>query len=560
VLQVDGIASGVPDRFIIETLPIAGATTPCPVTLGPAPASLPSTGATSGIAVTTAANCFWRVTTAEPWIEIVDDVGIGSGTATIAVASNYSTVSRTGKVAVNGVEIAISQGPGAPVSGALPQIIEPSSGSFRSQTFAVRLTNAAGLSSAYVSFGNSPAGPGTCTVEFNRAANSFRLLDDTATSWSSGDFGAFANSQCGLIFPTAYVSGSMIVLTLPIDFSGSFVGQRDVSVIALDPQGSSGWRKRGSYNIVAVSNASEVGVVTMLPESGSGNVKTFTGIFKHTGGVGQLYLGYMLFLRTPNIVSYTAKSSCLVEYNRISNGMRLINDAGDDWLGPLIGIPVGTPGARLTNAQCSLDIGAAKATARQDTMVVEAPVTFHSASPVTMTFLQAFDVIGRYTGMTQMGTWITGLPATPAPGPAIASVTRTSSGNSHTFSINASHTGGASKLASLHLRFGATIVAPEFCHVYYLPAENAINLVGDAGTPAGANLPLGGAGTLSNSRCTVTAAGATRVVSGDALAVTLPVLFHNVAAFEGDRNVYVNAFDVFGNLTHWVSAGSVRVQ
>ena len=41
------------------------------------------------------------------------------------------------------------------------------------------------------------------------------------------------------------------------------------------------------------------------------------------GGATQHYLGYMLFLPTPNVVNFTATGSCLVEYNRISNGMRL---------------------------------------------------------------------------------------------------------------------------------------------------------------------------------------------------------------------------------------------
>src|SRR5215204_5388808 len=62
----------------------------------------------------------------------------------------------------------------------------------------------------------------------------------------------------------------------------------------------------------------------------------------YTGGATQHYLGYILFLPTPNVVNYRATGSCLVEYNRISHGMRLIDNAGTGWLGGISGITLGT--------------------------------------------------------------------------------------------------------------------------------------------------------------------------------------------------------------------------
>ena len=167
--------------------------------------------------------------------------------------------------------------------------------------------------------------------------------------------------------------------------------------------------------------AATPGVLSLIPTTGSGYIGSFTGTFTHTGGATQHYLGYMLFLPTPNVVNYTATGSCLVEYNRISNGMRLIDNAGTGWLGGQSGIPLGTPGAVLTNNQCTVNVQNATAFVAGNTMSVNVPVTFQATlGPVLGTFLQALDVNGVWTGMTQFGNWV--LPGAPQTrsGPAIS--------------------------------------------------------------------------------------------------------------------------------------------
>ena len=63
-------------------------------------------------------------------------------------------------------------------------------------------------------------------------------------------------------------------------------------------------------------------VVSLAPLNGSGPTATFTSVYRHTGGVDQIYLAYLLILPTPNVVQYTATGSCLIEYNRFANGKR----------------------------------------------------------------------------------------------------------------------------------------------------------------------------------------------------------------------------------------------
>jgi hypothetical protein len=322
---------------------------------------------------------------------------------------------------------------------------------------------------------------------------------------------------------------------------------------------SSLWRKRGAIE-VADDGPLGVGVQLLLPVSGSGKTNGFKAIFTHGGGPTAHYLGYILFLKTPNIVWYTAKDSCLVEYNRISNGMRLVNDQGDGWIGPPEGTPLGAP-TSLTNGVCSVNLATARATVNATTMMVEADVTFHSGTPVMATFLQAFDVTGKYTGMTQMGSWSPTIGG-PLLGPAITGVAPSAAaGSSTVVAVTASHTGGTSNLSTVHLRVAPEIVTDNACQVIYFAAENTLNLVADSGlTLVGpTNVPVGAPGTLSNSRCSLSTASASRSTTGSSVTVHIPLTL-NPQTFDGYQRIYANAFDNVGNLSHWVTGGIFRVE
>src|SRR5688500_6201009 len=117
-------------------------------------------------------------------------------------------------------------------------------------------------------------------------------------------------------------------------------------------------------------------VLSLAPLNGLGSTATFTSVYRHTGGVNQNYLGYLLILPTPNIVWFTATGSCLIEHNRISNGMRLINDAGTGWLGGESGVPVGPGGTILSNSYCSVNTAQAVRSLVGTDMTVVVPVTF----------------------------------------------------------------------------------------------------------------------------------------------------------------------------------------
>jgi hypothetical protein len=330
--------------------------------------------------------------------------------------------------------------------------------------------------------------------------------------------------------------------------------------LAMDGNGGdSGWNQLGTWTVSVPDSGPSV--VSFAPLTGTGSSSSFTAQFFHAGGAGQHYLGYILFLPTPNAVSFNATGSCMVEYNRISNAMRLINDAGTNWLPGVLGIPL-AQGGSLSNSHCTLDVTHSSALINGTTMTVTAAMTFNpSFTGQLATFLQSFDVTGAYTGMTQFGNWLVSSGA-QKPGPYVVSLSPASgAGSSATWSFTAGHTSGVSSLAFVTLLISSAIEGGAPCQAFYFPAANTLNLVNDGGTAMVSTngIAPGTAGSLANSRCTINTGGATKMISGNNVTVSLPMTF-NTGTFGGVKSVYVNAFDNFGLLSHWVTGGTWTVQ
>lgn len=345
-------------------------------------------------------------------------------------------------------------------------------------------------------------------------------------------------------------------IKLSVRAVNGFVGLKKVFVWPSGARGG-GWTQRATWNIPAAPR-SEPLVQGLAPRNGQGASVVVTARFGHSVSVSNLYLAYILLLPTPNIVQYTAAGSCLVEYNRISHAMRLINEAGDNWLGPISGVPL-SQGGTLANSRCTLNIGESAALINGTELIVNASVTLKSMFTGTLgTFLQAQDVNGIWTGMTQFGNWLGAPQIVPKPGPYVVDVTPTNAAGPATYTLQVGHTAGADKLGMVHLRFNTSIVGGAPCHVVYFPASNTLNLINDEETalvlPNG--VPLSES-LFGSSRCAVDVGG-TRTISGNILKVTIPMRFFS-PAFSGAKSVYVNAFDIFGNLTHWVQTGTLNV-
>jgi parallel beta-helix repeat protein len=299
-------------------------------------------------------------------------------------------------------------------------------------------------------------------------------------------------------------------------------------------------------------------VVSLTPSSGTGASGTFTATFRHPGGISKHYLGYILFLPTPNVVSFLAQGSCLIEYNRISNGMRLIDNPGTGWLGPIEGVPVAPSTAPLSNNACTVNVAGTSVSLSGTDMIISVPVTFNAAAvtQVVGTFIQENDVNGNWTDFRQFGNWIVSSAPTK-PGPSVVGATPTSgAGSASTFTVTVGHTSGVSIISDVHIRFNTAIVGGTPCHAVYF-ANNTIALINDAGTALVGPVTLGSA-PVATGRCSI-GAGASRSISGNNLILNLPMTF-SPANFGGAKNVYVDVFDIHGAVTHWVRTGTWTVQ
>jgi hypothetical protein len=567
--------SGVQDAFVSK---IAA----CDITLLPTGATF-GPGAANGSFNVSAINCPWSALASDSWITITSPGnGINSGVITYTVAGNAGTA-RSGFISVGGVRYTITQGG---LTSTAPSVVSltPTAAAGNAQTFTARYNTAnpggATVERTYLLINTTITGQGGCLVEYAPAANTFRLITDNGNTWSNpvtaGTATTLSNSQCSLNVGAS--SGSVFAGTgttetqvlYALTFQPGFAGVKNAYLLAASESSGlhSGWIQGGTYTVTATGGGTggAVGVVSITPQNGSGNAGTFTGVFSHTGGVNQLSLGYMLFLPTPNVVQFTAQGSCLIEFNNISSGIRLINDAGTGWIGPISGVPIGSVNPTvLSNSYCTVNVQNATAFRSGNTLSVTVPVTFTNLlGPVLGTFLQAQDISSVWTGMTQMGNWV--IPGAPAvrQGPAIVNIQpATATGSSATYTITASSPTGAAGLDTINLLISDRIVGGAPCHVIYFPATNIMNLVNDTGNGfvSATGVTPGTFGFLGNGRCQVSTTGASVSSVGTTVAVTVPLSFSTLT-FSGSKGVWGNAFDRGPNqlTSHWVQGGTLTVQ
>lgn len=131
-------------------------------------------------------------------------------------------------------------------------------------------------------------------------------------------------------------------------------------------------------------------------------------------------------------------------------------------------------------------------------------------------------------------------------GPTVTSVTPASgSGGSGTYTAVYSDGNGASDIAKGELQVlptGGT--AANGCVARYVKGTGLLELLNDAGTAAAGTVTPGGTGSVSNSRCTLNAAGSSATASGQTLTVVFPLVY--AAAFAGAKDLKLYAADAAG--------------
>ncbi|MDQ6759361.1 MAG: hypothetical protein M3Z32_05765, partial [Acidobacteriota bacterium] len=168
-------------------------------------------------------------------------------------------------------------------------------------------------------------------------------------------------------------------------------------------------------------------------------------------------------------------------------------------------------------------------------------------------FAYAHDAGNQASGWQTLGTWTPGAAAN-APPTADSVTPNASTGASQNLTFRYSSSAGYSNLGVLYALINSTQAGAYSCLIEYVPASNALYLFNDPATGVVGQLTPGGGGSLSNSRCTVSAAGSAAVRSGNTLALTLAVTLNN--AVVGSQQLFAYAHDAGNQASGWQTLGT----
>ena len=277
----------------------------------------------------------------------------------------------------------------------------------------------------------------------------------------------------------------------------------------------------------------------MTPSNGSGSgPQTFSYLYSDTSGYQDIYL-----VQTILNTTLSWPGSCGTMYIAASSSLYLMNDAGNNWMGPLT---IGQPGT-LQNSQCTLDAGASSANGSGTNLTVNLTLTFKPGFTGSQNnFTIANDVVNNLTsGFQNLGTWSSG----PVTAPSAVSVTPNAGSGSgpQTFSYLYSDSSGYQNIYLVQTILNTTLSWPGSCGTMYIAASSSLYLMNDAGNSWLGPLTIGQPGTLQNSQCTLDAGASSANGSGTNLTVNVTLTFK--PGFTGSQNNFMIANDVVNNLT-----------
>jgi len=127
------------------------------------------------------------------------------------------------------------------------------------------------------------------------------------------------------------------------------------------------------------------------------------------------------------------------------------------------------------------------------------------------------------------------------------------SGSSQVMTFTFNDASGWQDLGVVNVLINNVLDGRNACYLAYSRPAGVLYLVEDNGGTLSAGLALGGAGSVSNSQCTV--AGASSVASGSGNTLTLILNLSFAAGFGGNKVVYLAAGDVAGGNSGWQALG-----
>lgn len=287
------------------------------------------------------------------------------------------------------------------------------------------------------------------------------------------------------------------------------------------------------------------------PSSGSGSAQLFTAVYSDPNGGGDMAEGIfnIMFNVVPGAPGWSTHE-CLLRYDIATNAIWIVPDGGGAWSGPITAGSSGT----LANSQCTVLASGSSAQISGSTVTVKLLVTFTAAfAGSKQIYMQAEDVRGAWSTNYQQIFGNFSVTATASP---LSLVPTTGSGTDQVFSATYYNPNGGFQVAEADLYIMSNVApgsvsgwSANECIFQYDIATNNIWQVIDGGGSYQGPIAAGGSGYLSNSQCTIFAAGSSAQVSGNTIKVNFEVSFTG-ANFTGSKQLYLGGEDTLG---HWAN-------
>jgi glucose/arabinose dehydrogenase len=284
--------------------------------------------------------------------------------------------------------------------------VTPASGTGLSQTFALQASDTTGAANLRTMFfwftASSTSGvTNSCLAYYDRPSNSLGLLNNASTQYMTGTAGTSAtlsNSQCAITLSgvTTTSSGDSLTLTVPMTFTTAFAGAKNVHLYAANAAGAtSGWPLRATWTIPTFGPPPAVTADSILPASGSGASQTFAAQLSDSSGAMNLSMVFVLFIGGSG-------DSCLVYYDRRSNMIAVLNDAGSGYSSGMVG-----GSGTVMNSRCTVTLMNTSAMLSGNTLTLNVAMSFMPAfAGAKDVYLYGANMAGFNSGWHRRGTWM----------------------------------------------------------------------------------------------------------------------------------------------------------
>jgi serine protease AprX len=392
--------------------------------------------------------------------------------------------------------------------------------------------------------GPSTVAPGaqftvTCTTRNTGDLRAFGVHGPL--NWSGGSGGA--DQSYGDLSPGAQASKSWSVVAP--SSPGTYTLRADAT------SDSYGITFSGGTNFTFRVGNSAPAPVQVSPASGTGTTQMFSFTFADPDGWQDLAVVNVL-------INFwlDGRQACYLAYVPGTGSLYLVDDAGNAG-GPYQGMSLPSSGS-ISNSQCTVYGSGSSASGSGNTLTLTLNIGFRSSFAGTrLIYLAARDAANANSNWQRLGVWT--VPGLPLTSPAVVGMSpqRGSGAGPATFTFQFYDADGYQDLNVLNILVNDWLDGRQACYLAYVRPLNGVYLVNDTGDALLPLLPLGGSGTVSNSQCTVSAAGSSVSASGNYLTLTLNLAFK--PAFAGNRVFYVAARDTVEHNSGWQAMGTWTV-